>query len=83
MIPKRGNQFSKEIVSDRRGKELRLTKSGEKRLEAARKRWLEGQTRFEAVFGAKRGANLRAMLRAVVASELAPADHRGARSIDE
>jgi DNA-binding MarR family transcriptional regulator len=64
-------------VSDRRAKELRLTKAGEKRLEAARKRWLEAQTRFEAVFGAKRGADLRAMLRAVVASELAPADHRG------
>ena len=60
-------------ASDRRAKELHLTKAGEKRLEAARKRWSAAQTRFEASFGVMRAADLRASLRAVVASELAPA----------
>jgi DNA-binding MarR family transcriptional regulator len=69
-------------ASDRRAKELHLTKAGEKRLEAARKKWLEAQARFETVFGAKRGADMRAMLRAVAASELAPVSQKGAQSID-
>ena len=62
----------KPAASDRRAKELHLTKGGEKRLEAARKRWSGAQARFEASFGAMRAADLRASLRAVVASELAP-----------
>lgn len=69
-------------ASDRRAKELHLTKAGEKRFEAARKKWVEAQARFENVFGAKRGSDLRAMLRAVVASELAPVSQKGAQSID-
>jgi DNA-binding MarR family transcriptional regulator len=60
-------------ASDRRAKELRLTKAGEKRLQAARKGWSAAQARFEAAFGAKRAAELRAFLRAVVASEFASA----------
>ena len=60
-------------ASDRRAKELHLTKNGEKRLEAARKGWHAAQTRFETVFGGKRAADLRALLRSVVASELVPA----------
>jgi len=56
--------------SDRRAKELHLTKAGERRYEAARKKWYEAQAHFETVFGAKRGAELRALLREVVASEL-------------
>jgi DNA-binding MarR family transcriptional regulator len=61
---------------DRRAKELRLTKAGEKRLQAAQRRWSAAQARFETVFGAKRAADLRALLRAAVASEFAPAGHR-------
>jgi DNA-binding MarR family transcriptional regulator len=60
------------VASDRRAKELHLTKVGEKRLEAARKRWSVAQARFEANFGAMRAADLRASLRAIVASEMAP-----------
>jgi DNA-binding MarR family transcriptional regulator len=59
-------------ASDRRAKALRLTKDGEKRLEAARRGWHAAQQRFEAVFGVKRAAELRSLLRGVVASELAP-----------
>jgi DNA-binding MarR family transcriptional regulator len=59
-------------ASDRRAKELHLTKAGESRLQAALKGWASAQARFESAYGAKRAAELRAMLRAVVASELAP-----------
>ena len=61
-------------ASDRRAKELHLTKAGEKRLQAALKRWSQAQARFETVFGAKRAADLRALLRAAVASQFAPAE---------
>jgi DNA-binding MarR family transcriptional regulator len=59
-------------ASDRRAKELRLTKAGEKRLQAALKGWSEAQARFETVFGAERAGDLRKLLRAVAASEFAP-----------
>ena len=59
-------------ASDRRAKQLCLTKAGEKRLDAALKAWAQAQTQFETTFGAKRAAELRAMLRAVVASKFAP-----------
>jgi DNA-binding MarR family transcriptional regulator len=59
--------------SDRRAKELHLTKSGEKRVQAAHEGWSEAQARFEATFGPRRAAELRKMLRAVVASEFGPA----------
>src|SRR5690242_14585576 len=36
-------------ASDRRAKELRLTKAGEKRLQAALKGWSQAQARFETV----------------------------------
>ena len=68
--------------SDRRAKELRLTKAGEKRLQVARKQWSRAQARFESTFGSKRAADLRAMLRAVTASELTAADERSARPAD-
>jgi len=61
-------------ASDRRAKEVHLTKAGEKRLQAALERWSQAQTRFETVFGAKRAADLRALLRAAVASQFAPAE---------
>jgi len=61
-------------ASDRRAKELHLAKAGEKRLRAALKGWSQAQARFETVFGAKRAADLRALLRAAVASQFAPAE---------
>jgi DNA-binding MarR family transcriptional regulator len=59
--------------SDRRAKELHLTKTGQKRLQVAHERWSEAQARFETTFGPRRAAELRKMLRAVVASEFGPA----------
>jgi DNA-binding MarR family transcriptional regulator len=59
--------------SDRRAKELHLTKGGEERLEAGVKKWAQAQARFETTFGPKRPADPRALLRAVVGSEFAPA----------
>src|SRR5262245_61227824 len=59
-------------VTDGRAKELHLTKAGESRLQAARKGWAAAQARFENTYGARRAADLRGLLRAVVASELAP-----------
>ena len=58
--------------SDRRAKELHLTKAGEKRLQVAHEGWAEAQARFETVFGAERAGDLRKLLRAVAASEFAP-----------
>jgi DNA-binding MarR family transcriptional regulator len=56
-------------ASDRRAKELCLTKAGEKRLVWARARWTMAQALFESSFGPERAAHLRALLRDVVASE--------------
>jgi DNA-binding MarR family transcriptional regulator len=53
--------------TDRRSKELRVTEAGAERLRAAVKGWVEAQTRFEAVFGPDRTAELRALLYAVSA----------------
>jgi DNA-binding MarR family transcriptional regulator len=58
--------------SDRRAKELHLTKAGAKRLEAGLDAWAKAQARFEASFGSKRAAELRTLLRAVVASQFTP-----------
>ena len=59
--------------ADRRSKELRLTEAGAATLRAATTAWPEAQARFEAAFGAERAADMRALLRAVTASELQPA----------
>jgi DNA-binding MarR family transcriptional regulator len=59
-------------ASDRRAKELHLTTAGERRFEAARKRWVTAQARFESTLGARRAADMRALLRAVVGTEFAP-----------
>lgn len=61
-------------ASDRRAKELHLTKAGTKRLQAAMKGWSAAQARFESTFGPRRASDLRALLRAIVASEFMPAD---------
>jgi DNA-binding MarR family transcriptional regulator len=58
-----------QAASDRRAKELHLTKAGKKRFQAAIKEWSEAQARFETTFGPKRAADLRSMLRAVAATE--------------
>src|SRR5712671_6710206 len=62
-------------TSDRRARELHLTKAGEKRVQAGIKAWSQAQRRFETKLGSERAAELRDMLRAVVATEFAPADH--------
>jgi DNA-binding MarR family transcriptional regulator len=59
----------KSAASDRRAKELRLTKAGENRLQEAFEGWSQAQARFEATFGEKRAAGLRTLLRAAAASE--------------
>ena len=58
-------------ATDGRAKELHLTKAGDKRLDAGREAWAQAQARFDDRFGAKRAADFRAMLRAVVASDFA------------
>ena len=57
-------------ASDRRAKELHLTKADEKRLQARSEAWAQVQTRFEIGFGVQHAAHLRAMLGAVIASDL-------------
>jgi DNA-binding MarR family transcriptional regulator len=56
-------------ANDRRAKQLQLTRTGEKRLQAAVQGWTEAQARFESTFGPKRAADLRTMLRAVAAAD--------------
>src|SRR5215475_6127613 len=62
-----------DIVSgraDRRSKVLRLTKTGAARLRAARAGWTQAQAKFEAAFGGRRAAGLRALLQTVTATDL-------------
>lgn len=56
--------------ADRRSKELHLTDVGVARLREAETAWAEAQTRFEREFGTERAADLRAVLRAVTATDL-------------
>jgi DNA-binding MarR family transcriptional regulator len=56
-------------ASDRRATVLHLTPAGNKRLQAARNMWSRAQERFEGTFGADRAAELRALLRSVVATD--------------
>jgi DNA-binding MarR family transcriptional regulator len=55
---------------DRRRKTLRLTELGLARLRAAMKEWAEAQRQFEAAFGARRSAEMRALLRTVAAADI-------------
>jgi DNA-binding MarR family transcriptional regulator len=57
--------------SDRRSKELRLTAAGRERLREGAKGWALAQARFESAFGSQRSLELRALLQAVAASDLA------------
>jgi DNA-binding MarR family transcriptional regulator len=56
--------------TDRRSRELRLTKAGVERLDAARKGWSQAQTRFATAFGKQRTVGLRALLRKVSGADL-------------
>jgi len=69
-------------AADRRSREIRLTKAGQKRLGAAFKGWTEAQARFESGFGSARASDLRALLRAVVAVDPARAEAAVTRSSD-
>jgi DNA-binding MarR family transcriptional regulator len=55
---------------DRRSKVLRVTEAGEARFRAGMKGWVQAQREFEKAFGAKRTADMRALLHAVAATEL-------------
>jgi DNA-binding MarR family transcriptional regulator len=66
-------------AADRRAKELRLTKAGEKRLQQALSAWSNAQARFETDFGPRRAAELRTMLRAVVANPFTRAERPAQR----
>jgi DNA-binding MarR family transcriptional regulator len=59
--------------TDRRRKELLLTDAGLERLTAGYEGWKEAQREFAASFGEERAAGLRALLRAVSATELTAA----------
>jgi len=59
--------------SDRRSKELRVTEAGEARFRAGVKGWVQAQRQFEKVFGAKRTADMRALLHAVASTDLSSA----------
>ena len=54
---------------DRRSKELRLTKAGAARFQAATKGWTQAKRQFAAAFGAKRTVEMRALLYAVAATD--------------
>ena len=69
-------------AADRRSKEIRLTKAGQKRLRVAFKGWTEAQAQFESAFGSARASDLRALLRAVVAIDPARAEAAATRSSD-
>ena len=64
--------------SDRRCKMLRLSKSGEARLQRARQGWSQAQAEFEDAYGRRQAARLREGLRAVIASELGPLEETAA-----
>jgi DNA-binding MarR family transcriptional regulator len=63
---------TKEGARDRRAKKLRLTLAGTHRLRSAVKRWAAAQSDFEEAFGPERSAELRRLLRTVVALDLLP-----------
>jgi DNA-binding MarR family transcriptional regulator len=55
--------------TDRRSKEMHLTRAGDARFRAAAKDWRQAQMRFEAAFGGKRAKALRALLHEVATNE--------------
>lgn len=59
--------------TDRRSKELQLTDAGLARLRTAIEGWAEAQARFETAFGGEHSSELRTLLHAVSATDLADA----------
>jgi DNA-binding MarR family transcriptional regulator len=57
-------------ISDRRSRELRLTRAGLARVRSALKHWTQAQARFESTFGAERARILRTLLDDVTLSDL-------------
>jgi DNA-binding MarR family transcriptional regulator len=55
--------------TDRRSKEVQLTKAGATRFRAAAKSWREAQACFESAFGGKWAQELRALLHEVATNE--------------
>jgi DNA-binding MarR family transcriptional regulator len=55
--------------TDRRSKEVDLTRAGAARFRAAAKDWRQAQTQFEAAFGDKRAKALRALLHEVATNK--------------
>jgi DNA-binding MarR family transcriptional regulator len=66
-------------ASDRRAKDIVLTKDGETRVRAAAKLWFSAQARFDQVFGQKRAGELRALMASVVASNFADSERHDMR----
>ena len=60
-----------QCPDDLRSKEVTLTPAGAEKQRAGLKHWQAAQAAFEQSFGAKRSAELRALMGAVVASEFA------------
>jgi DNA-binding MarR family transcriptional regulator len=61
-------------ATDRRAKELHLTPAGAQKVRAGVKLWAAAQEKFEAAYGAKQSAELRHLLRTLVATELGSGD---------
>ena len=57
-------------ATDRRAKELHLTPAGAEKVRVGVKLWAAAQAEFETAYGAKRSAELRQLLRTLVATEL-------------
>ena len=56
--------------ADARSRDLELSEKGAKQLRAARASWVKAQKGFDAAFGRQNAAELRALLKKVVASDL-------------
>jgi DNA-binding MarR family transcriptional regulator len=56
--------------TDRRSKELRLTRAGQERFAAAQKGWAKAQAQFEQAYGVRRAQALRALLQDVASQKL-------------
>ena len=60
----------RQNVADARSRDLELTAKGANRLRAARAGWHEAQKHFDSAFGGENAAELRVLLKSVVASAL-------------
>jgi DNA-binding MarR family transcriptional regulator len=58
--------------SDRRSKQVQLTRAGLQRFAAAQKGWTKAQAQFERAYGVKRAKALRTLLEDVTSHEFAP-----------